>query len=235
MHRSRGPHGFFCLQVVRRVPVIVDVIRHDAGCFAIGNFVLSSPTNESPWTRQRLGGLPRLVSVAYWSVIATIAGVSVFLVWPEPYMFRVSQTTFQAVEEIDGEWVPLDDYQTGFKKLEAFNRKCQIVCCLSGAFGACIAHLIASLVAGRDVSISITLTAIPLIMIGIWIAAAIVPETVDPVYGNGGPMWFGFGFYMLVFFFTATVAAAIEFCLLAIRWVIGRCILVASIMPMVNL
>lgn len=27
MHRSRGPRGFFCLQVVRRVPVIVDVIR----------------------------------------------------------------------------------------------------------------------------------------------------------------------------------------------------------------
>ena len=26
MYRSRGPRGFFCLQVVRRVPVIVDVI-----------------------------------------------------------------------------------------------------------------------------------------------------------------------------------------------------------------
>ena len=25
--RSRGPRGFFCLQVVRRGPVIVDVIR----------------------------------------------------------------------------------------------------------------------------------------------------------------------------------------------------------------
>jgi hypothetical protein len=152
----------------------------------------------------------------------------VFLIWPEPYEFRVSQSTFQAVEKKDGEYVPLDDFQIGYEKLAAFERRCQVVAVLSGMIGAYVAHLTATLLTGRDVSVLIMVAAIPLIMIGMWIATANVPETVDPVYGDGFAISLPFWFYMLVIVFWAIAAAIIEACVLTIRWIMGKYVLKAS-------
>jgi hypothetical protein len=55
-----------------------------------------------------------------------------------------------------------------------------------------------------------------------------LPETVDPVYGDGFAIALPFWFYMLVFVFWAIAAAIIEACVLTIRWIMGKYVLKAS-------
>jgi hypothetical protein len=131
-----------------------------------------------------------------WATILILATIAIIGTWPEPYVFHVSQLTFDAEEVVDGKLVPLDDFNIGYERLNAFQRRLQFALLLSAIIGASVVHLTASLFRFRNASVLVDLLAAIGAVFAAWIADANLPPFVDPVYGADGfhiafPWWLG--------------------------------------------
>jgi hypothetical protein len=138
--------------------------------------------------------IPWRIAVVLWTTIVILATIAIIATWPEPYAFHVSQLSFDAAEEIDGKLVPLDDFNIGYERLNAFQRRRQCAWLISAFIGASVVHLIASLFCFRNASILADLLAAIGAIIAARIANATLPPFVDPVYGADGfhiefPRW----------------------------------------------
>jgi len=130
--------------------------------------------------------------VVLWATIVTLGTAAIFATWPEPYVFHVSQLTFGAEEEVGGKLVPLDDFNIGYERLDAFQSRRNIVWLISAIAGASVVHLTASLFRLRSILVDL-LAAIGAVLAA-WVADATLPPFVDPVYGANGfdiglPRW----------------------------------------------
>jgi len=138
--------------------------------------------------------IPWRIAIFLWTTIVILATIAIIATWPEPYVFHVSLITFDAVEESDGKLVPLDDFNIGYERLHAFQRRRECAWLMSAILGASVVHLAASLFRFRNTSILVDLLAAIGAVIAAWIADAHLPPFVDPVYGARGfhigfPRW----------------------------------------------
>lgn len=138
--------------------------------------------------------IPWRIAVVLWTTIVILATIAIIATWPEPYVFHVSQLTFDAEEVIDGKLVPLDDFNIGYERLDAFQRRRQCAWLMSAIIGGSVVHLAASLFRFRNASVLVDLLAAIGAVIAAWIADATLPPFVDPVYGADGfhiefPRW----------------------------------------------
>ena len=136
--------------------------------------------------RIRPNEVPRFVSTTFWLTIAALAALSLFVFLPTPYVFHVSQLTFDAWEEKDGVSIPLDDYQMGYSRLAVFKRFRFLSILFAGILGGSSVHLFSSLMNRRDMSILSLVLASSCSLLGILLADTLLPPIVDPVYGEGG-------------------------------------------------
>lgn len=170
--------------------------------------------------RIRPNEIPRVVSTTFWLTIAAFTALSLFIFRPTPYVFHVSELTFDAWEEKDGVSIPLDDYQTGYSRLAVFERYRFLSILFAGILGGSSVHLISSLMNGRDMSILSLGLASSCSLIGILLADSLLPPIVDPVYGESG---LRFPWWLVTLIPSITLTLMIGAPIFLLRFLIGIC------------
>lgn len=175
---------------------------------------------KSHCPKLRPGNVSRGVSVCFWLSITSIASVVLVCVWPEPYVFRVSQSTFNAWEEQGGKQLPLDDFKTGYARLEVFEKQRFIATLFCGAVGGALVHLVSSALTGKDTSFPSWFLAFFCAVSAMVFADSKLPPLVDPVYGAGGLFHFPWWAETLIPMIFFAVPIGVFFFLL--RWLLGK-------------
>ena len=169
--------------------------------------------------RLRPTEVPRFVSAILWLALAASAALALSIVWPKPYVFHVSQLTFDAWKVENGEYVLLEHYDNGYARLAGFKRYRFIAMALAGMLGGCSVHAIASLITARDMSFLSSFLAFTCALLALLIADNMLPPIVDPVYGEGGLILFPWWLDTLIP--TIFLAAMIGAVIFPIRFLLG--------------
>jgi hypothetical protein len=161
----------------------------------------------------------RRLAVGLWLAVAVLAMALIAVVWPEPYVFYVSQLGPVGAEEVDGKLVKLDNWEDGYAKLDAFQRKRMTAVLASAVMAAAAVLALAAGIFGGDTSWWAWLVAVAAATFGMWAIDRALPPVIDPVYGTGFQHIFPWYIELTVSLVVATFAVAP---LAVLRWLVGR-------------